>query len=132
MTMNRTTSIRTCTLGLALALNPVFVAAQQPVVVDAPQIEDDYKQARVSFTDLNLSTEAGAQALHARILAASGRVCEGVEHETYGRSLPVSWGKCRHVTYDAVKPKIEAVIATARAGQAVATSITIRRADGKS
>jgi UrcA family protein len=128
--MNRTTSLGACALGLILALSPVSAAAQGPVIVQGRQADDGYKHERVSFADLNLTSEAGAKALHERIKGASGRVCEGVDG-WYGKGMPVSWGHCRSVTYEVVKPTVDTVIARARSGQAVATSITIRLANNQ-
>jgi UrcA family protein len=123
--MLKTTLIGACALSPILALNPASIAAQEPVVVEGKSTDDGYKQERISFADLNLTSEAGAKVLHERIKIASGRVCEGVDR-WYGNGMPVSWGHCRHVTYEAVKPQVDAVIARARSGQAVATSVNVR------
>jgi UrcA family protein len=100
------------------------IAAQHPVIVEGQESDDGYNQERISFADLNLTTEAGAKALHERIMIASGRACEGIDR-WYGKGMPISWGHCRHVTYDAVKPRVDAVIARAKAGRQTAISLAV-------
>jgi UrcA family protein len=46
------------------------------VAVSVAYAEDDPRSETVKFTDLNVSTQAGAEALYARIHAAARRVCD--------------------------------------------------------
>jgi UrcA family protein len=128
--MNGNTVIGAIAISLALASNPSVVVARSSIIADVQQSDQGFNQVTVRVADLNLTSEAGAKALHERIQAASNRVCIGVDHDTYGFSLPASGERCRFATHRAVKPLVDAAIARARSGQRAANGLTIQSTGG--
>lgn len=85
--------------ALALVALATLGAAAAPAALAA-----DTAQVAVRYTDLDLETEAGAQALYARIAAAARRVCP--EHDARDLHRSRAARECRA---DAIERAVSAV-----------------------
>jgi UrcA family protein len=84
----------------------------------------------VRFGDLDLSTDAGAAALHARIQYAAQMVCGG---EIDQRDLPALGAAraCRQIAMASAEPQVQMALADARDGrQLAANDIKVSTARG--
>lgn len=114
---------------LAIAAAIAAVAAVPAVAAPDLMVEGraDQFTERVNIGDLNLASEADADTLRGRILAASGRVCASAHRENNSAGKLV--GACTDSTYRAAKPAIAQAIAQVESGrQLAATAVLIRLA----
>ena len=110
---------------------PAFAAIVAAATVVVPTVSQaaESNSVRVSYADLNLASDAGADALQRRIGFAARVVCE-IEDS---RQLPLATATnlCRSDTIASVRPAYEAAVASARhgtvtVGEAAALIITAR------
>jgi UrcA family protein len=81
---------------------------------------DEGNHAVVRIADLDLATEAGAGALHARIRYAAQRVCGDTnQRDLRGMNMMVA---CRQVAMDSARPQVELALANARTGRTYAAN----------
>jgi UrcA family protein len=113
-------AIRFASLALAAAL-----ASAPALAAPAP----DGMSMTVRFGDLDLSTDAGAAALHSRIRYAASAVCGGdVDQRDLGRVSIVN--ACRKVAMASAEPQMQMALADARSGRQLAANdmkVTARR-----
>jgi UrcA family protein len=115
----RTHSRNHQTLGLALAAVAATLTmgfASAPALSGTPAAAAP--QVTVNYADLNLSTDAGARTLHARIERAARRVC--VENGTRGVAVLAREQRCMASAIDAAvgaidSPRLAAVHAAGAA-----------------
>jgi len=106
-------AIRFASLALAAALvsAPAFAA---------PAASDSMSKA-VRFGDLDLSTDAGAARLHARVRYAAQAVCGGsVDQRDLTRVRAVE--ACRQVAMASAEPQVQTALADARGGRQLAVN----------
>jgi UrcA family protein len=110
---------------------PAFAAVVVAATLVVPTVSQaaESNSVRVSYADLNLASDAGADALQRRIGFAARVVCE-IEDS---RQLPLATATnlCRSDTIASVRPAYEAAVASARhgtvtVGEAAALIITAR------
>lgn len=97
----------------AISALAAFAVAAVLVVPTVTQAADS-NSVRVSYADLNLSTNHGQQVLQGRIVWAARTVCE-IEDS---RELPLASATklCRTDAIDRARPQYEAAVAAARHG----------------
>jgi UrcA family protein len=84
--------MKTLALALSLALAPTAFAA--PMLAS----DGEAKSVSVRSSDLNLSSEAGVQALYSRIRGAARKACQGVQSRS--ASTQVEHAACMSTAMD--------------------------------
>jgi UrcA family protein len=101
---------RTGLVTLATACGVLLLAgtawSAEPYIVTGHALSDDPSIVTtvVSFTDLNLNSEAGAKTLHGRLRGAANKVCSGLE----GGALRLAY-KWRTCVDDALARAVEQI-----------------------
>ncbi|PXA83314.1 UrcA family protein [Nostoc sp. 3335mG] len=105
-------AIRFASLALAAALvsAPAFAAPAA-----------DGMSATVRFGDLDLSTDAGAAALHSRIAYAARAVCGG-DADQHDLNRLAAMESCRQVAMASAAPQMQLALANARNGRQLAAN----------
>ena len=110
---------------------PAFAAVVAAAALVVPTVSQaaESNSVRVSYADLNLASDAGANALQRRIGFAARVVCE-IE-DSRQMQLATATNLCRSDAIANVRPAYEAAIASARhgtvtVGEAAALIITAR------
>ncbi len=103
------TVFRTC---VALGLSCTLAAAP---AVAAPEMP----QRLVHFSDLDLTTPAGARALHSRVLRAAREVCGGVDLRDLD-PMREAFTACREAAQASATAQVQLALAKAQKGRALA------------
>lgn len=95
---------------------PIVAALAVSAALVVPTVSQAAENAsvRVSFADLNLASNAGAQSLHSRIVYAARIVCDREDSRALALSTPT--GQCRTKAVESAEPAYEAAVASARHG----------------
>jgi len=95
---------------------PIVAALAVAAALVVPTVSQaaESSSVRVSFADLNLASDSGAQALHSRIVRAARIVCDREDSRVLALATPT--GKCRNQAVEGAKPAYEAAVAAARHG----------------
>ena len=101
---------------IAFALAATLISAPS-LAAPAP----DGMSTAVRFGDLDLTTDAGAAALHARVARAARAVCGGdVDQRDLGMMNGVL--ACRQVAMASAEPQVQLAMASARGGRQLAVN----------
>ena len=101
------------TAGGLVVMAPKASAQHRPVVVTAPS--NDTVIRRVSYADLNLSTNAGEQLLNKRVGGAVNSVCEeATEFATGSFQAKGARRACSLAAWDGARPQIQRAVDRAR------------------
>jgi len=105
-----------------------FAAAQanaqvRDVTVYAPALPQEALVRYVSYADLNLASIEGRSRLESRVRGAVGRVCPG-GHPADLTTASIA-GECRTAAWEGARPQMEAAIANAGRGYAMAGAIAV-------
>ena len=116
----KTIIIAACILGTTSAM-----ATAAPVVIKGDRAAtEEFFTERVSFADLNISSQAGLDTLRRRVRAAATRVCESVNPEPLMASVE-SLGCYRRTMGDSYA-QIDSILAARGTGAAIAAvSVTV-------
>jgi UrcA family protein len=95
---------------------PAFAALLVTSVLVVPTVSQaqEIRSTRVSYADLNLSSDAGAARLQARIAFAAWSVCDGGSYSDLVM-MPIVQ-TCRSGAIAAAQPAYQAAVASARHG----------------
>lgn len=100
----------------ALAAAAAIAVAAVLVIPTVSQAAESFSM-RVSYADLNLASDAGAQVLHRRIAIAARVVCGFEESKLY--DVIVATKACRSGAIEGARPAYEAAIGSARHGTVI-------------
>ena len=103
------------------SLIPVFAAAILAGSA-APALAEAAPSVVVSYSDLNLTTPEGRQALETRIAVAVDTVCDGSNR--FSLQQTQAWAECREHTAAEAQSQVNQVIAAAEAEQTVQVAST--------
>ncbi|MFC7537389.1 UrcA family protein [Sphingomonas sp. GCM10030256] len=109
-------------LAAVLATLSSAALAQPPVIVEATR----FPQERVSFADLNLTTEGGVDSLRWRVRGAADRVCNSNSIEVLDTRLKAM--RCYRGAISAGFSDIDRIVASRRSGAALAATALVVRA----
>lgn len=99
-------------------LNRIFAAAALgSMMIAVPAVAGEkLPQATVSYSDLNLNSEAGQAKLEQRIVAAARKVCQADTPSVASKIMSAEKRRCLEVAINSAKPQVASVVQDAALG----------------